>query len=508
MIGDNHKISHIQMERQYQMVFFSPLILFASRELQGGMGILAVLVVMPLVWFTLILLKRKSGKYQKNGGTLWLKIMVFIYQVFLVIAGVFVVAQASRLVTEYMVQGIPRWLVIVIFVLASLALGSQPEVRGRFAEIAWPVVSSIIAIFFFFAFLQGGKMIFAENTEFATAVDLWQVRGGFWRFSWRELWKNILTLLAFMAGTVVFPFVEIQQEKKGAQNSYLFRMVLKLAVWLVLAIVLQQIYFGARGAENLKYPMLDLMSGVNLPGNFVRRLDLIFLTVMLFALLFTMGSICFYSGHLWKKIDVSMGRFPVVALIFALVLTLSGCQIVEPERRAYPMVLGIDWTGEEYTIYLAMAKIAESTGQEKSGSEQEANMLVLKGKDSKEIQKKYDASEELYLDVGHVQALVLSDKLLEEEKRAFTILREMEQNHDLGNSPYVFQTDDIEGLFEKNGKQIESLGDYLTGLYENRIQKRTPRTLMDVYRVLHNENRLPKIPKLNVLEEKIELVEE
>ncbi len=509
MFGDNHRISHIQMERQYQLVFFAPLLLFASKELQGGVGILAVLITMPLVCLVLVFLKRKSGMYrkiEKYMGNIGSKIMVFFYQVFLVVAGVFVVAQASRLVTEYMVQGAPRWLVIVIFVLASLALGNQPEVRGRFAEIAWPIVSGVIGIFFFFAFLQGVKMLFAGNVELVGNVDLGQISGGFWNFSGRKLWKKVLTLLVFMAGSCLFPFVDIQQEKTDAKNIFLFRMVLKLALWLVLAIVLQQIYFGARGAKALNDPMLNLMSGVNLPGNFVRRLDLIFLTVMLFALLFTMGSICFYSGHLWEKVNISMGRLPVVALIFTLVLTLSGCQIVEPEKRAYPLVLGIDWTGEEYAIYLAMAKMAQSTGQEKSGSEQDANMIVLKGKDSKEIQKRYDASEELFLDVGHVQALVLGKALLKEEERAFTILKEMEQNHDLGNSPIVFWTDDMEGLFAKNGKQVESLGDYLTGLYDNRIQKKTPKTLMDIYRKIHNDNTLPEIPKLNVSEEKIELL--
>ncbi len=504
MFGDNHKISHIQMSRQYQLVFFAPLLLFVSKELKGGMGILAVGIIMPLVWLILVCLKRCQSVAQNAGSgqrKLGVKVIVFIFQIFLVVAGVFVVAQASRLVTEYMVQGASRWLVVVLFVLVSLAVGHQPEIRGRFAEIAWPVLGGIVGVFFFFAFWQGFQLLASGN------VDLSQMRSGFWNFSWRELWKNVIVLLICMAGSCLFPFIDICKEKEETKNSFLFGMVLKLSLWLIAIILLQYIYFGAKGADALNYPILDLMSGVKLPGNFVRRLDLVFLAVMMFALLFTMGSICFYSGHLWEKVNVSMGRLPAVALIFALVLTLSGCQIVEPEKRAYPLVLGIDWADGEYAIYLAMAKMADSTGQEKSGSEQEANMVILKGKDSKEIQKMYDASEELYLDVGHVQALVLGDALLQDEERAFSILMDMEQNHDLGNSPYVFQTEDMEGLFEMNGKQVESLGDYLTGLYENRIEKRVPKTLMDVYREIHNEGRMIKVPRLEVSEEEVELVE-
>ena len=62
-------------------------------------------------------------------------------------------------------------------------------------------------------------------------------------------------------------------------------------------------------------------------------------------------------------------------------------------------------------------------------------------------------------------------------------------------------------LFEKNGTQIESLGDYLIGLYENRINKKSPQTLMQVYRNLHNKNELQNIPELEVSKEKIVLKE-
>ena len=185
MLGENKKISHIQIERQYQLVFFAPLLLFVSKELQGGMGILALLITMPFVWLFLVLIKQKSKRFRS-------RIRVFFYQIFLVLAGIFVSTQAGRLVTEYMVQGLPRWFVIVIFVFVSLALGSQLEQRARFAEITYPVVSGLVAIFFFFAFLQGGRMFMEGN------VDITLGASGFWQFSWATLWKNVLILLVFL----------------------------------------------------------------------------------------------------------------------------------------------------------------------------------------------------------------------------------------------------------------------------------------------------------------------
>ena len=60
----------------------------------------------------------------------------------------------------------------------------------------------------------------------------------------------------------------------------------------------------------------------------------------------------------WKSCIVS-------AIITILIPGLSGCQIIEPEKRAFPLVVGIDWQQGEYRIYLGMAQLAVSTGQGK-----------------------------------------------------------------------------------------------------------------------------------------------
>ena len=66
--------------------------------------------------------------------------------------------------------------------------------------------------------------------------------------------------------------------------------------------------------------------------------------------------------------------FCMVLLTTVLISGLTGCQIVEPEKRAYPLVVGIDWQQEQYQIYLGMAQLAVSTGQGKeSGDEQKGD---------------------------------------------------------------------------------------------------------------------------------------
>lgn len=193
--------------------------------------------------------------------------------------------------------------------------------------------------------------------------------------------------------------------------------------------------------------------------------------------------------------------FGIAALI--CVIGFSGCYIVEPEKRAYPLVVGIDWAEGEYRVYLAMAQLAKSTGQGKEGGEEQegdgTGALVLTGTSGSEIEEKYNQSRELYLDPGHIQAVIFGDGLRQEEEKFFRVLEEMERDPSLGNSAYVFQGENLEAIFEANGVLVESIGKFLTGVYENRTEKKEkPVTLAAVYRQLHNQGRVSKLDEVVV----------
>lgn len=186
---------------------------------------------------------------------------------------------------------------------------------------------------------------------------------------------------------------------------------------------------------------------------------------------------------------------------------LGGCQVVEPEKRAYPLVVGIDWKDGEYSIYFSMAKLSQTTGQGKSGGEEQngngQGALLVKGGSREEIEKKYRRSQELYLDPGHVQAVIFGGGIFRDQERFIEVLKQMEAETSLGNSPYVFGSDDLELVLEKNGREIESLGDFLTGIYENRTEEETPLTLGLIYRKLHNQGTLPGLPFVSAVENQL-----
>ena len=195
----------------------------------------------------------------------------------------------------------------------------------------------------------------------------------------------------------------------------------------------------------------------------------------------------------WKSCIVS-------AIITILIPGLSGCQIIEPEKRAFPLVVGIDWQQGEYRIYLGMAQLAVSTGQGKEGGEDqrgdEEGALLLTGTSQEEIMELYNQTQELYLDPGHVQAVIFGNGILREKEQMVHVLEGMETEVSLGNSAYVFGTEDMKTIMGTNGNQVESLGKYLSGIYENRTEDIHPITLSQMYRELHNQGKILQIPEI------------
>lgn len=182
---------------------------------------------------------------------------------------------------------------------------------------------------------------------------------------------------------------------------------------------------------------------------------------------------------------------------------LTSCQVVEPEKRAYPQVIGIDWQEEEenYIVWLHMASLTEDTGQSKqSGETQPGKELYFTGSDAQEIRAAYEATREQYLDIGHVKAVVFGASLQENGETFKKVLNGMEAESSLGNSPCIFTTESLGELAETVEEQELSLGDFLTGLYENRtdVSAQSPVKLADLYRVFHKNMVLPEIPAIEI----------
>lgn len=118
------------------------------------------------------------------------------------------------------------------------------------------------------------------------------------------------------------------------------------------------------------------------------------------------------KGHRRKQRKRAVG---VVTGILSVSLFMSGCgAAVEPEKRMYPMALGVDASEEGICLTYGMPDLSESTGQGKEEEDGGSRVLQISGADFTRIEKMYDQSQEKLLDMGHLQVLVMGRTLVED----------------------------------------------------------------------------------------------
>lgn len=196
----------------------------------------------------------------------------------------------------------------------------------------------------------------------------------------------------------------------------------------------------------------------------------------------------------------------IISLVIAFLL-LEGCGGVEPEKRDYPLALAWDYEDSEYKVIYGMADLQEMTKQNKDGEDTPAG-LEIRGKSMNEIQEGYAKSQQYYLDLGHVKAVIFSERLLDQPRAYQHIVEGMQETPEVGKNAYVFMTDSLEEVMKAGRQEEDSLGEYLTGIYENQMNVRKDGvTLEDIYYDWNNEGRITKPPQLKVEEGQVVLCE-
>lgn len=92
---------------------------------------------------------------------------------------------------------------------------------------------------------------------------------------------------------------------------------------------------------------------------------------------------------------------------FCFAVSLCGCSGVDPEKRLYPLAMSVDYENGQYRVIYGMADLPGATGQDKPEEGESAKIVSLSGRNFQEIDSEYDRSREKYLDISHLQALIL-----------------------------------------------------------------------------------------------------
>ena len=335
--------------------------------------------------------------------------------------------------------------------------------------------------------------------------------------------------------------------------------VVTLGVLLILAELLLPAVFGWGRLRYENYPILPLLAGADLPGNVLARFDVLWMGFLLYSLLFSVGSFLHYGHLIVEKTGLGTGRVWIGLLVFVvmvtevrgirirdyfemylgcifvpgmliiqiiffimgkkrwkrktaaifsvLLFTLSGCGGVEPEKRMYPLALGADIEDRKFQLTYGVPDLPKATGQEKNGEDQGNAAPSVSGDSFQEIEQLYSRTQEKYLDMGHLEILVLGQSLLD-GGRWEQVLEYLKQEPTIGENVYVFRSSNAAEAVGWGSPQETSLGEYLLGLLENNPDGSPSQavTLRELYHEMYDRGALPALPDLIIQGEELEVV--
>lgn len=547
--AENNRISHRQLYRQMILTFLAPFLvcLPGKNGIQGMNGLWGiVLAVSVMILYVFILLRVTSGYSDmvRFLGSFWGRMAGGFFLVYIIFTAVYILKILEQIIPRWLLMGIPSgWISFLVIVVCSIGTEKGIQRRGRMAEISGGLLLAGVLLMMVLCLGQIRGDYLQEMAEAERISGAAVVQGGY------------LFLCGF-SGVGLLPFIMRDVVKPGSVGKTIIGAIITVGGILAGVLVLLPAVFGWNRLLTEEYPILPLLAGAALPGNILARFDVLWMGFLLYGLLFALGSLFYYGHQVMEKCHMGTAKYWMAALVFGLsllevsgiavrafyrnyletifvpgllfiqvlllfcgrkrktrkttivalmvfILALNGCAGIEPEKRMYPLALGAEWSEDGWTLIYGMPELPGAEGQEKEESQN--SVLSIKGNDFDEIEKIYNRSQEKYLDMGHLQVLILKNQLVQSEYWK-ELLAYLEKEPLIGENVYVFRSEYPEQIMKWN-KNGSSTGEYLLGILENRIpeQEKNGVTLRQVYQQHYENNTLPDIPEIILQDEEIQV---
>ena len=547
--AENNRISHRQLYRQMILTFLAPFLvcLPGKNGIQGMNGFWGiVLAVSVLILYVFILLRVTSGYSDmvRFLGSFWGRIAGVFFLVYIIFTAAYILKILEQIIPRWLLMGIPSgWISFLVIVVCSIGTEKGIQRRGRMAEISGGLLLAGVLLMMVLCLGQIRVDYLQEMAEVERISGTAVVQGGY------------LFLCGF-SGVGLLPFIMRDVVRPGSVGKTIIGAILTVGGILAGVLVLLPAVFGWNRLLTEESPILPLLAGAALPGNILARFDVLWMGFLLYGLLFALGSLFYYGHQVMEKCHLGTAKYWMAALVFGLsllevsgiavrtfyrnyletifvpgllfiqvlllfcgrkrktrkttivalavfILALNGCAGIEPEKRMYPLALGAEWSEDGWTLIYGMPELPGAEGQEKEESQN--SVLSIKGNDFDEIEKIYNRSQEKYLDMGHLQVLILKNQLVQSEYWK-ELLAYLEKEPLIGENVYVFRSEYPEQIMKWN-KNGSSTGEYLLGILENRIpeQEKNGVTLRQVYQQHYENNTLLDIPEIILQDEEIQV---
>ena len=545
--ADNNRISHRQLYRQMVLAFLAPMLLClpGRDQILGAAGIIGTMLAGAFLILYIFFLRRLVPWYSdpvKMLGPIAGRLTGLFFLSYVILANGYLLSLIGKLVPAVLVTGIPGTVIIFFAVfVCSFGTCKGMQRRGRMAEVSGGVLLGGILLMLL---LCMGQIRIAYLKEMPALL------------SGQDILRSFYGVLCAFSGIALLPFMLRDVEKRSTVGKTLVVGILTLAGLLAGILLLLPAVLGWNRLQQESYPVLPLLAGADLPGNVLARFDVLWMGFLLYSLLFAVGSLFHYGHQILVRSHMGKGQWWLPAAVFAaavinadgkgietvfgsylgyvfvpgliliqggmlfnrkkkrqkkltgcfciaFLLFLSGCAAIEPEKRMYPLALGVNTSEEGFSLIYGTPDLPKATGQEKEEEDREASVLSVAGSDFAQIREKYDQSQEKYLDMSHIQVILMGD-LLVESGRWTEFLTYLEQDPFVGENVYVFQTENPSAVLAWDSGGT-SIGEYLTGLLENRLpdQQKKGMTLRQVYHQWYKSGTLPVLPAIFLENEEI-----
>lgn len=346
MFSDNQKISLRQTFRLFTFDFIGISTLILPPILAEGMGVYGAYAILLggifgicylsyLGWclnrMQTDLMTFLSGEGRISAGV---SRLVYAYLAFscIVTAGD-TAAVFSTLIRQSLIRE-ESYLVILILMLAAAAyaVSGGVESRARIYEVLFWVI--LIPLFLMLALsLRGLNAAYYEPQEGFTVKGLFY--GGY----------MVFLMFGSMFFTLFFPkYLAAGVKTKRLVACVRYALVCAAGILFALYLILVGT-FGQAALSTMEFPAVTLMSSIQIPGDFVKRLDAVMMGVWFFTLFALLNLNLHYGHQLLKKAAAGRGekRYLAVStvLIFAAALLFYYVEGVETLNRRFFLYVGI-----------------------------------------------------------------------------------------------------------------------------------------------------------------------
>ena len=500
MFSNNSKISIRQVYRLFLFDFLGLGSLALPTILSRMVGRLGWICIIIGCLFGLIFLALIAYAQSKNtDNCIKLKRVINIV---VAVQSVFACAFCTKvfvdLVRYSLIPDEKYWLVLAVILAVSLyAIKGGLESRARVYEVLFwfVIIPLVIMLAGAVPNMRWERLAFVETGAVGSISQIVAVlKGSYIVFS------TLMTLIYVL-------FLKESVEK--TKQKYFYRAVAKALVQN--GIILLAVYlillgnFGAESLQSMRFPVVTLMSTVQIKGSFFKRTDALMMGVWFFTMFAIVNINLFYAcrlmyqgilGKINKKQIVNMcvvlavfaislifnGQeeimnkyltvflhviVPVLVLI-PVTLILVGCNANELENRCFPMLAAVDYDEEagKVEFFYTFPK----SGLNSDNAQETANVAIMPVYDTDfgSARQTYENDLSLDADTNHLKVIILGKSFLEREDDYDLMIETLRQEETFPRNTYVVAVDDTNHYFELNDSMNNDIGSYIETLLEKK----------------------------------------